>query len=705
MKIRSIKIILSIVCIILGYSCDLLLKAENYEIVEKTTEVYKVSYFPNNATSGKVPVDNTSYETGDVITILDYGTLKKNGCTFWGWAKDPSDSYPKYKIDDKLYAYSQNLDLYAIWIEYDTYSVKYDANGADIGEVPFDKNNYTDSEYAIVKDQGELKKSGYSFIGWSVAKDKLADRYSPSQKLRVRKNITLYAQWTKEPVFEVLYHNNEDAKGMVPKSNRTYTTGSEAIILDNTVLKKYGYILSEWNTKSDSTGSSYAVDEKITIGKENLNLYPIWVENDPGLFLSFFSLGENSYSFVSSYNSNSKNVLVPSKYKGYKVKEIFQKAFYKETKLESIIIPDTVENIKSDAFYDCISLSSVSLSNNLKKIYQNAFFNCLSLSTINLSNSLTEIHSSAFDGCEGLTEIIIPNNVKNISSGAFANCKSLTSMIIPDKVNYIASFLFENCINLKLISLPDGITSIDRKAFSNCKSLETITIPDSVTKIGNGVFSSCTSLTSIILPNSLSHIEYGVFSNCEKLESITIPDGVIAIGGGAFEKCNSLSSVIIPNGVKVIDFSLFKDCTNLTSVSLPDGIDLIKNKAFYNCKKLEDLVIPDSVTEIKAEAFYGCESLISLNIPNGVVIINNWAFSYCSSLKTLTLPESIEKLGYGVFSNSGITELIFEGKNPPAVDSEFLKDSLIKKIIVPKGALDNYKEFNQYNVLIDESSI
>ena len=100
-----------------------------------------------------------------------------------------------------------------------------------------------------------------------------------------------------------------------------------------------------------------------------------------------------------------------------------------------------------------------------------------------IPNSVTDIGNSAFSFCRSLTNIVIPNSVTDIGNSAFSDCSSLSNIVIPDSVTAIGNFAFWGCSSLSNIVIPDSVTAIGDYAFYYC-SLSNIVIPDSVTAIG-----------------------------------------------------------------------------------------------------------------------------------------------------------------------------------------------------------------------------
>lgn len=144
----------------------------------------------------------------------------------------------------------------------------------------------------------------------------------------------------------------------------------------------------------------------------------------------------NTAVVVISYNGTAADVTIPSRYKGKPVTVIDPVAFYNNSAVTSVTIPDSV----------------------------------------------TAIPDYAFGFCSQLTNISIPNSVTFIGFSAFNSCTSLKSITLPSSLSTIQSYAFYNCGNLKTIRIPVSVTSIGNCAFDVCPSLMTVTYPGSKTQ-------------------------------------------------------------------------------------------------------------------------------------------------------------------------------------------------------------------------------
>ena len=154
-----------------------------------------------------------------------------------------------------------------------------------------------------------------------------------------------------------------------------------------------------------------------------------------------------------------------------------------------------------------------------------------------IPNSVTSIGDDAFFCCRSLSNIVIPDSVTSIGDGAFFGCSYLSNIVIPDSVISVGDWTFCGCRSLSSIVIPDGVSSIGVCTFSYCRSLSSIVIPDSVSSIGICAFMDCCFLSNIVLPNNVTSIGNGAFMNCSSLSNIAIPGSVSSIGHCAFRGC------------------------------------------------------------------------------------------------------------------------------------------------------------------------
>ena len=140
---------------------------------------------------------------------------------------------------------------------------------------------------------------------------------------------------------------------------------------------------------------------------------------------------DNTAVIVIRYEGTAADVTIPSRYKGKPVTMIDHAAFYNNSAVTSVTIPDSVTAIPDSAFGFCSQLTNISIPNSVTFIGFSAFNSCTSLKSITLPSSLSTIQSSAFYNCGNLETIRIPVSVTFIGNYAFAGCPSSMTVTYP----------------------------------------------------------------------------------------------------------------------------------------------------------------------------------------------------------------------------------------------------------------------------------
>ncbi|SFG06678.1 Listeria/Bacterioides repeat-containing protein [Desulfotomaculum arcticum] len=82
-----------------------------------TAATYTVTYNGNGSSSGSVPIDRTSYNSGDTVTVAgNGGGLTKTGYTFTGWNTAANGSGTTYAAGSGTFIISADTTLYAKWV-------------------------------------------------------------------------------------------------------------------------------------------------------------------------------------------------------------------------------------------------------------------------------------------------------------------------------------------------------------------------------------------------------------------------------------------------------------------------------------------------------------------------------------------------------------------------------------------------------------
>ncbi|WP_312124592.1 InlB B-repeat-containing protein [Lysinibacillus boronitolerans] len=149
-----------------------------------------------------------------------------------------------------------------------TYTVLYDGNGSTGGTVPQDSTMYNQNDdVTVVANDGNLVKTGYSFIGWNTKADGTGTSYLPNATFKIAtENITLFARWEINQ-----YTVSFDVDGGSAVSNQTVAHGEKAS-QPTPAPTKAGHTFDGWYT-SDAYTTLYDFDSAITA---NTTIYAKW---------------------------------------------------------------------------------------------------------------------------------------------------------------------------------------------------------------------------------------------------------------------------------------------------------------------------------------------------------------------------------------------------------------------------------------------
>ena len=232
---------------------------------------------------------------------------------------------------------------------------------------------------------------------------------------------------------------------------------------------------------------------------------------------------------------------------------------FENSKVTSVILPDSVVSIGPHAFSNCSNLSAITIPDTVTSIGTQCFYLCEGLKSVSLPAGLTDIDFGIFGWCTNLKSIDIDpeNPVYVMKDGMMIDQKN-------QKLVYLLNPVKGKC------EVPDGIREIETRAFEANNNLKEIVFPDSVEIIQPEAIEYCKNLTSVTLPQGIREINSYLFSNCPKLASVVIPDGVKNIYTGAFENCKGLKEVVIPASVTHISQNTFSDSKQLVC-TVADG--------------------------------------------------------------------------------------------------------------------------------------
>ena len=420
-----------------------------------------------------------------------------------------------------------------------------------------------------------------------------------------------------------------------------------------------------------------------------------------------------------------------------------------------VIVPNTVTYIRNGAFDGFTKLLSVTIPDSVEEIGDWAFSDT-TISVINIPNSVSALGGHAFCGCHNLSSIVIPDSVTTVGNHVFDYCSKLSFVTIGTGLSNISEHMFYNCDGLSSITIPNWVSSIGAYAFGECNNLSTITIPSSVSRVEYAAFSDCPAMTNVVIErNNISSLLFlgqklfentGTTSALLKYTGNDVPVGsevrwnvepsntgysitnlgresvltwngtgentgaavirctfepdvhtVFTYGDGTQQEIRNAGTLnrdaLVRNGIRASETAgISRDGNTQPWIKMPVSVKIgtevtgIGIYTFQDCDGLTQITIPDSVTSIGWWAFYGCHSLYSVRLPQFLTNIDVGTFSDCTVLANITIPNSVTHIGQRAFKWCGITNPLVIPDGVTNIDSEaFIGCQYIPSITVGSG--------------------
>jgi len=345
------------------------------------------------------------------------------------------------------------------------------------------------------------------------------------------------------------------------------------------------------------------------------------------------------------YTGSASDVIIPDG-----ITRIGTGAFWNNTVINFVRLPESLECIAGDAFVYCENLKKITIPKNVELIGDNPFAGCPELILDNLSESFILESGILFEKNKTClihytpskkeSEYTIPETVEWIGKHSFYKCENLKKAVITKNASYMGNNAFSDCTNISLENHSPHFKYIDGVLYNSDLTI-------------NYHYSLGSGITDVKLQKGLRTIGRNSFWNAKNVEKITIPETVRQIGYNPFAYCiNAVFTVNSPNysvyngALYAADFSELVCCTAKVimsgTIELHEKTKSIGRNAFTGCETLEKIILPKSIKMISRGAFSGCKKLVSIEIPKDIEFIGDWAFNNCESLSELNIPIGIK---------------------------------------------------------------
>ncbi|MBR1851319.1 MAG: leucine-rich repeat domain-containing protein [Bacteroidales bacterium] len=140
-------------------------------------------------------------------------------------------------------------------------------------------------------------------------------------------------------------------------------------------------------------------------------------------------------------------------------------AIFAEMNIESVALPDSLEDIGEEAFGICRNLTNITIPSSVKQVGRYAFYSCSNLQEVLFldgDSAFTEIGDMAFSR-SGLSKVTLGNTVKSIGNRCFEDVSTLRRVVIGPNVVNIGAAAFSGMTNpdtiFVLAQVPPTITA------------------------------------------------------------------------------------------------------------------------------------------------------------------------------------------------------------------------------------------------------
>ena len=158
-----------------------------------------------------------------------------------------------------------------------TFSIAYDANGAESGSTPTDNETYQfGSNIPILGNTGNLQRANHTFAGWTLNSNGTGQVYNSGDSILMgNANIVLYAKWNEEIIANTQYtitFNHNYIGAPTPLTRQTNPNGNGRLTGFPTVTRT-GWRFTGWFTTAATGGIQRNLNHEYT---EDTTLFARW---------------------------------------------------------------------------------------------------------------------------------------------------------------------------------------------------------------------------------------------------------------------------------------------------------------------------------------------------------------------------------------------------------------------------------------------
>lgn len=435
-------------------------------------------------------------------------------------------------------------------------------------------------------------------------------------------------------------------------------------------------------------------------------------EDNQGLV--FYPQDDGTYVVGGGNAKYMKKIVVPEKYRGGDVVALEENAFKDFSRLETIVIPNSVKEMRKGIFAGCTSLTTISMpcseyTYSFQWLCLDASITSISsdeecflppVSTINITGG-TSIRGSMFSifgQAEStfkstLKTLTIADSITSIGNSAFASCPE-EIFEIENGIKYIGKWAV-GCTdkNFTLRSDTIGIATMALipENYDFDASITQFTVPASIKYLSFCALGISPNITEYLVESGNSNycaVDGAVYTKdmttlvqypCGKKQDVfSFPQGAKNIFAGAFAACQ-IKKIILPNGITEIPVGAFEGST-LEEIVIPNSVTKIGESAFSN-SSIETITLPEGITEIPIMAF-SYSKISSITLPSTLTKIGLSAFSG-TNISTIEIPSGVAEIGENAFAHSKLSSIKLPNGITEIADSTFYDCDMLVSIDIP----------------------
>lgn len=203
------------------------------------------------------------------------------------------------------------------------------------------------------------------------------------------------------------------------------------------------------------------------------------------------------------------------------------------------------------------------------RIEARAFFHNSEITRLTLPENLEHLGAWAFSSCPALSDtLVLPKNLKEIGNDAFCGTNISCLIIKSEKLEPIDSTLennfFFNCANLQTIVCEQSVKNLTFSLLRASHDIKEVVFPESLNEIPEAFFAHAKISGKILFPKDLKTVGWSAFFDA-KIDSVILPKSVKEIRSYAFNY-STVRKIDIGSEIEVLGEKSLADLLDLDTL-------------------------------------------------------------------------------------------------------------------------------------------